>query len=59
MEVRLIKIKTANQKTAITVFTRLSKRSSRNCGMVNIFFSRKIGMKYLATMISPSAAIHS
>ena len=59
MEVRLIKMKTASQKTAITVLTRLSKRSSRNWGMVKIFFSKKIGMKNFATRISPRAAIHS
>ena len=52
-------MKTASQKTAITVLTRLSKRSSRNWGMVKIFFSKKIGMKNFATRISPSAAIHS
>ena len=44
-------MKTASQKTAITVLTRLSKRSSRNWGMVKIFFSKKIGMKNFATRI--------
>jgi len=59
MEVKLMNMNTANQKKAITVFTRRSKRSSKNCGIVKIFFSRKIGIKNLATISSPNAAIHS
>lgn len=37
----------------------LVETSSRNWGMVKIFFSKKIGMKNFATRISPRAAIHS
>ena len=47
------------QKTASIVFNSVEKRFSTNSGIVYIFFSIKIGKKYLPTIIRVIAAIHS
>ena len=54
-----MKMYTISQKKDKTRLTLLSKRCSRNCGIVYIFFSKNNGKKYLAITIRAIAAVSS